>query len=198
MKLPSATRSRRSSTLIWRPEPTREAFEAGLRGSAAVVEAVHATGDHDYLVRLRCSGHRRPARRPYAVSRPNSEPQRTVTRLVLHHTVPGRPRLPPAGDALAGHRQHSRLPAPQARSLAEVRLLTVEADAFDTRNNASVDERARDLAEQGFVWVRERLLEAAEACRVARTLIDARCSVDGVASFEIVGDFVLPAAGRAR
>jgi hypothetical protein len=55
-----------------------------------------------------------------------------------------------------------------------------------------VDERVRDLAEQGFVWIRERLLQPADACRVARTLIEARCSFDGVANFEIVGDFVLP------
>ena len=63
---------------------------------------------------------------------------------------------------------------------------------LDTGKNGGVDERVRDLAVQGFVWVRERLLEAADACRAARTLIDARCAVDGVGTLEIVGDFVLP------
>jgi hypothetical protein len=55
-----------------------------------------------------------------------------------------------------------------------------------------VDERVRELGEKGFVWVRERLLESADACRVARMLIDARCAADGAATLELVGDFVLP------
>jgi hypothetical protein len=55
-----------------------------------------------------------------------------------------------------------------------------------------VNELVRDLAEQGFVWARESLVEAADACRAARNLIDARCALDGGAPLEIVGDFVLP------
>jgi hypothetical protein len=55
-----------------------------------------------------------------------------------------------------------------------------------------VDERVGDLAKHGFVWVRERLLEAAGACRLARGLIDACCDVEGVATLEVVGSFVLP------
>jgi hypothetical protein len=42
------------------------------------------------------------------------------------------------------------------------------------------------------VWVRERLLESAGACRLARSLIDACCEVESVATLEVVGSFVLP------
>ena len=55
-----------------------------------------------------------------------------------------------------------------------------------------MDEQVGDLAERGFVWVRERFLEPAGACRVARRLVDACCGVEGVAALEIVGSFVLP------
>lgn len=84
------------------------------------------------------------------------------------------------------------VPPAQLRSLIEALLPPPKADVLGTRKNVAVDERVRELAEQGFVWVRERFREATDACRVARRLIDARCAVDGVATLEIVGDFVLP------
>lgn len=58
-----------------------------------------------------------------------------------------------------------------------------------------MDVRVRDLEEQGFVWVRERLLDVAGACRLARRLTDACCDVEGVAALEVVGSFVLPPPG---
>jgi len=63
---------------------------------------------------------------------------------------------------------------------------------FDARENAGVDELVRDLAERGFVWVRGRLLESADACRLARKLIDACCDVESLPALEVVGSFVLP------
>lgn len=81
-----------------------------------------------------------------------------------------------------------------------MRLLALPPVAPETRKNAAVDERVRDLAEHGFVWVRERLLEAAGACSLARRLIEACCDVEGVATLEVVGSFVLPPAdaGESR
>jgi len=55
-----------------------------------------------------------------------------------------------------------------------------------------VDERVRGLVELGFVWVRERFLESACACRLATRLVDACCDLEGVAALEVVGSFVLP------
>jgi hypothetical protein len=62
----------------------------------------------------------------------------------------------------------------------------------DARENAGVDELVLDLAEHGFVWVRGRLLESADACRLARKLIDACSDVEGLPALELVGSFVLP------
>ena len=75
------------------PGAEMEAFEHGLRASPAVVEALHATGDHDYLVRLRCADTDELHRTVRAL-KAELGAQRTVTRLVLHDTVPARPRLP--------------------------------------------------------------------------------------------------------
>lgn len=78
------------------PGADAEAFEKGLRASAAVVEALHATGDHDYLVRLRCAD-TDDLHDTVRSLKAEHGAQRTITRLVLHHTVPARPRLPPTG-----------------------------------------------------------------------------------------------------
>lgn len=72
-------------------DPAR--FEAGLRDTAAVVEALHATGDHDYVVRVRC----RDTRELDTVVRGFKGvlgAARTLTRVVLDEPVPARPRLP--------------------------------------------------------------------------------------------------------
>lgn len=73
------------------------AFEEGLRALPAVVEALHATGDCDYLVRLHC----RDTSELHHVVRGIKEQLgalRTMTRVVLDAPVPARPRLPtPAG-----------------------------------------------------------------------------------------------------
>ena len=76
------------------PGADAEAFERGLRSSAAVVEALHATGDHDYLVRLRCAD-TDDLHETVRGLKAEHGAQRTLTRLVLHQTVPARPRLPP-------------------------------------------------------------------------------------------------------
>jgi len=76
------------------PGTDADAFEEGLSGSAAVVEAVHATGDHDYLVRLRCAD-TDDLHQTVRGLKADLGAQRTVTRLVLHNTVPSRQRLPP-------------------------------------------------------------------------------------------------------
>ena len=70
-----------------------EAFEQGLSASSAVVEALHATGDRDYLVRLRCADTDELHRTVHGL-KAELGAQRTVTRLVMHHTVPARSRLP--------------------------------------------------------------------------------------------------------
>jgi Lrp/AsnC family leucine-responsive transcriptional regulator len=70
-----------------------EAFERGLRARPAVVEALHATGDRDYLVRLRCTDTDELHRRVREL-KAELGAVRTVTRLVLDQTVPARPRLP--------------------------------------------------------------------------------------------------------
>ncbi len=77
------------------PGADAEAFEQGLRANAAVVEALHATGDHDYLVRLRCAD-TDDLHETVRSLKAEHGAQRTLTRLVLHHTVPARPRLPAA------------------------------------------------------------------------------------------------------
>jgi len=75
------------------PGADMEAFEHGLRASPAVVEALHATGDRDYVVRLRCAD-TDELHRTVRGLKAELGAQRTVTRLVLHDTVPARPRLP--------------------------------------------------------------------------------------------------------
>lgn len=66
-------------------------FEAGLRARPAVVEALHATGDHDYLLRLRCAD---ADELHHSVRGLKSElgAKRTVTRLVLDRPVALRQR----------------------------------------------------------------------------------------------------------
>jgi Lrp/AsnC family transcriptional regulator, leucine-responsive regulatory protein len=69
------------------------AFEEGLRGLPPVVEALHATGDCDYLVRLHC----RDTAELHHVVRAIKEQLgalRTMTRVVLDTPVAARPRLP--------------------------------------------------------------------------------------------------------
>jgi Lrp/AsnC family leucine-responsive transcriptional regulator len=58
----------------------------------AVVEVLHATGDHDYLLRLKC----RDTDELHAVVRSlraEHGAARTRTRVVLHETIARRPRL---------------------------------------------------------------------------------------------------------
>jgi Lrp/AsnC family transcriptional regulator, leucine-responsive regulatory protein len=69
------------------------AFEAALWDMPQVVEALHATGEHDYVLRLRCTDTdelhaavRRLKTRHSAI--------RTNTSVVLDHTLPHRQRLP--------------------------------------------------------------------------------------------------------
>ncbi|MFA9431969.1 Lrp/AsnC family transcriptional regulator [Egicoccus sp. AB-alg2] len=69
------------------------AFEAGLRATPAVVEAVHATGDRDYLVRLRCRDKSELNRVVHGLKRELGA-ARTETRVVLDQPVPARDRLP--------------------------------------------------------------------------------------------------------
>jgi Lrp/AsnC family leucine-responsive transcriptional regulator len=69
------------------------AFEARLRGQPAVVEALHATGDHDYIVRVLC----RDTAELHDVLRAikaDAGASHTATRVVLDESVPLRPRLP--------------------------------------------------------------------------------------------------------
>ena len=74
------------------PGADLRAFEEGLRTQPAVVEALHATGEHDYLVRFRCAD---TDELHDSVRRLKTElaAVRTVTRLVLDRAVPARPRL---------------------------------------------------------------------------------------------------------
>lgn len=75
------------------PGADMQAFENALRAQPTVVEALHATGEHDYLVRLRCVG---TDELHLSVRRLKAElgAVHTVTRLVLDRTVPARQRLP--------------------------------------------------------------------------------------------------------
>jgi Lrp/AsnC family leucine-responsive transcriptional regulator len=71
------------------------AFEAGLRALPAVLEALHATGNCDYLVRLAC---RDTAELHHVVRAMKEElgAHRTMTRVILDTPVAARPRLPGA------------------------------------------------------------------------------------------------------
>ncbi|MBV9335086.1 MAG: Lrp/AsnC family transcriptional regulator [Solirubrobacterales bacterium] len=74
------------------PGADMQAFEDALCAQPAVVEALHATGEHDYLVRLRCAD---TDELHLSVRGLKAElgAVHTVTRLILDQTVPARPRL---------------------------------------------------------------------------------------------------------
>lgn len=69
------------------------AFETALRNSPQVVEALHATGEHDYVLRLQCAD---TDELHEAVRRLKTQhgALRTRTSVVLDHTLPRRMRLP--------------------------------------------------------------------------------------------------------
>jgi Lrp/AsnC family transcriptional regulator, leucine-responsive regulatory protein len=74
------------------PGTDEDAFAETLAGVPAVVEALHATGEHDYLVRLRC----RDTDELHRVVRSLKSPHgaaRTHTRVVLGEPVRRRARL---------------------------------------------------------------------------------------------------------
>jgi Lrp/AsnC family leucine-responsive transcriptional regulator len=72
-----------------------EAFEAALRATPAVVEALHATGDHDYVLRLRCAD-TDELHMTVRGLKAHHGAVRTHTRVVLDQTLGRRQRLPPA------------------------------------------------------------------------------------------------------
>ncbi len=94
------------------PGADMEAFEHGLRASPAVVEALHATGDRDYVLRLRCAD-TDELHRTVRGLKAELGAQRTLTRVVLHDAVPARSRLPadPAPPAPISSRQRRARPA---------------------------------------------------------------------------------------
>src|SRR5215216_4806671 len=68
-------------------------FESTLRDTPQVVEALHATGEHDYLLRVRCADTEElheTVRRLKA----DCGASRTRTSVVLNHVLPLRQRLP--------------------------------------------------------------------------------------------------------
>jgi Lrp/AsnC family transcriptional regulator, leucine-responsive regulatory protein len=74
------------------PGTDEAAFAEALAAMPAVVEALHATGEHDYLLRLRC----RDTEELHRVVRSLKSPHgaaRTLTRVVLGETVGRRVRL---------------------------------------------------------------------------------------------------------
>jgi Lrp/AsnC family transcriptional regulator, leucine-responsive regulatory protein len=75
------------------PGADMQKFEQGLQARAVVVEALHATGEHDYLVRMRCTG-TDELHRSVRGLKAELGAVRTVTRIVLDRTVSTRPRLP--------------------------------------------------------------------------------------------------------
>ena len=75
------------------PGADMQKFEQGLHARPAVVEALHATGEHDYLVRLRCTG-TDELHRSVRGLKAELGAVRTVTQIVLDRTVSARPRLP--------------------------------------------------------------------------------------------------------
>lgn len=68
-------------------------FETGLRTHEAVTEALHATGDHDYLVRVRCRDTTELHRVVRALKQ-DLGAARTQTRVILDRPVPRRSRKP--------------------------------------------------------------------------------------------------------
>jgi Lrp/AsnC family leucine-responsive transcriptional regulator len=69
------------------------AFEAGLRDTPAVVEALHATGDCDYIVRLQCRD-TADLHQTLRGLKGDLGAAHTRTRVILEESVPARQRLP--------------------------------------------------------------------------------------------------------
>jgi Lrp/AsnC family leucine-responsive transcriptional regulator len=69
------------------------AFEAALRDTPQVIEALHATGEHDYVLRLRCA-HTDELHTAVRRLKTQHGALRTRTSVVLDHTLPHRQRLP--------------------------------------------------------------------------------------------------------
>lgn len=75
------------------PGADEGAFTQTLIGTPAVVEALHATGEHDYLLRLRCHD-TSELHQVVRSLKSRHGAARTLTRVVLGETVIRRPRLP--------------------------------------------------------------------------------------------------------
>jgi Taurine catabolism dioxygenase TauD, TfdA family len=60
------------------------------------------------------------------------------------------------------------------------------------RDNVGVDDRVAALTDGGFAWIRGDFSTAEEAFDTARALICTCCAVDGLESFALIGDFVIP------
>lgn len=75
------------------PGADEGAFTETLIGTPAVVEALHATGEHDYLLRLRCQD-TNELHQVVRSLKSRHGAARTLTRVVLGETVIRRPRLP--------------------------------------------------------------------------------------------------------
>ena len=75
------------------PGADEDAFTQTLIGTPAVVEALHATGEHDYLLRLRCHD-TNELHQVVRNLKTRHGAARTLTRVVLGATVIRRPRLP--------------------------------------------------------------------------------------------------------
>ena len=90
-----------------RADADMDAFERALRERPAIVEALHATGEHDYLLRLRCADidelHRTVRTLKTALG-----VVRTTTTVVLDAPIPLRPRLP--AETLSRARSSPRSP----------------------------------------------------------------------------------------
>jgi Lrp/AsnC family transcriptional regulator, leucine-responsive regulatory protein len=69
------------------------AFEAALRDTPQIVEALHATGEHDYILRLSCT-HTGELHATVRRLKTEHGATRTRTSVVLDHTLPRRQRLP--------------------------------------------------------------------------------------------------------
>ena len=75
------------------PGADEGAFTETLIGTPAVVEALHATGEHDYLLRLRCQD-TNELHQVVRSLKSRHGAARTLTPVVLGETVIRRPRLP--------------------------------------------------------------------------------------------------------
>ncbi len=60
--------------------------------------------------------------------------------------------------------------------------------------NEGMDLLVRQLGHDGFAWTRGSGLGSEEALELARSSIEARCAIDGVAPPDSVADYVLPQA----